>query len=265
MNNFMLSQIPETSAVPELVRKRDFWNLKVWMLFGLVVLGLTLAFFEDKQKAVSSLWFLEPFLYLLFIVGLWFRKRFNFPKRFYLSSKLGFLVYIFLSWAAGMVFELSLTTGGTGGFGGFHPDTKLSFAMAQGFYIPFAILGAFLIKRYHFTIKDMYFVGGMASIYEIIVLGGAALLSPLFFLAPLVVVYYFLVYGTLLALPLVVVNEELLWSPATSFDSSKMSMFRKMFYGLVIGIISWVSQGVWTQALELILQVEGLEEATSDF
>lgn len=44
-----------------------------------------------------------------------------------------------LSWALGMVVELTLTVDGSG-IGGVRPDTRTSFLLAQGDYIPLAIL-----------------------------------------------------------------------------------------------------------------------------
>jgi hypothetical protein len=179
---------------------------------------------------------------LLFLSGLILNKNNTFYKQFSFLQGSG-IAYIFLSWFFGMLFELTLSSG-PGGIGGMHPNTAISFLVAQGFYIPFAILGLHLIRKYHFTFKELYLASIAAAMAEGIVFNHIipmVLFSPLFFLIPLVVAYYGLVYALFLCMPLIFINPQSLYSE----NFKEITLKRKIIYGFVISILSFIIYAIW--------------------
>src|SRR3990167_4565763 len=140
-----------------------------------------------------------------------------------------------------MVFELSLLPT-IGRFSGHHPKPIPSFIIIFGIYLALALFNLFLIRRYHYTFRELYFSAGAASLTEGIVFNGvltAVLLSPTFFLAPLTFAYHMLVYGVIFCMPFVFMREELLWSPV----GTTISFRRKMFYAFIatfFAYLTWV-------------------------
>ena len=171
---------------PYLLRLRQILsNVRLWVILALAF-SLLLHFAADSAaEAASSLWFLDPLLLVTFLLGLgqrpWLRRSGGWSTA---------VLFIGLSWLTGMLYELSLRTGPTG-FGGMHPQTVPSFLMAQGFYVPLALLSYFLIRRYRYTFKEAFFAFSLVALYEMVTMGWlfAALFSPLFFLTPLLIAY----------------------------------------------------------------------------
>jgi len=140
-----------------------------------------------------------------------------------------------------MVYELSLSPT-VGSFSAHHAKPIPSFIIIFGFYLALALFNLFLIHRYRYTLKELYFSAGAASLTEGVVFNGvltAVLLSPTFFLAPLTFAYYMLVYGVIFCMPFIFMREELLWSRV----ETTISFWRKMIYAFIatfFGYLAWV-------------------------
>ncbi len=203
---------------------------------GYSALGLISGEHEDS----SVLWFIEPLLVLGFVVLLWRRDRK--PTLGRPEGRQGAFFFIAGSWLTGMLFELSLRTGATG-FGGMHPDTGMSFLLAQGFYVPFAAGGWWLARRFGYGLEDVFWTGALSSLYEMLTLGATALggdpaLLPL---APLLIGYYLMVYGLILAMPLLFIDERRLWR-----ESPRPISWRgKLLWGVGLGMLCWVCFVGW--------------------
>ena len=231
-----------TSNTPPSTKLRTWWRAlqspSLWIILALSF--SILAQLNGTLDWKSPLWFLDSLLILCLLMGFWFRKRFHWqPVK--LSRKQTATVFVVLSWLVGMLYELTLSES-PGNIGGFHDKTIPSFILAQGFYIPFAVLSYFLVGKFHFNFRDVFFVAGLVSLYEALQFGvPGTLFSPLFFLTPLVVAYYVVVYAQMLALPLLMVDETLLWHG----DKPRLLMWHKVFYGLVLGLTCWFIAGLW--------------------
>jgi hypothetical protein len=195
----------------------------------------------------SPLWFLDVLLLLSLLIGFWLKERFSwqFVK---LSDTQAPAVFIVFSWLVGMLYELTLSES-PGNIGGFHDTTRQSFILAQGFYIPFAVLSYFLIRKFHYRFRDVFLSAGLVSLYEALQYGvPGTFFSPLFFLTPLVLAYYVVVYAQMLTLPLIVVDETLLWHG----DKPRLPWWRKVLYGLVLGLTCWLIAGVWGELMKTL-------------
>lgn len=152
--------------------------------------------------------------------------------------------YVFLVWLFGMIFELTLTVNGEG-VGGLHPSTVPSFILAQGDYIPIAIVAYFVIRRTHASFRDVFFFAGGKSLTEGIIFTGvlvSQIASPFFFLSPLTLAYYTLVYASFIAAPLVLVDAELLWD--TSLQPKRRSVLFFWALGFVLAIATRIFWGL---------------------
>ncbi len=180
------------------------WNLYPWIAAGLVFAALSLSNADGPR---SPLWFSEFGLYALMIFGL--RVRTFLP----LSRRAAPIAYVGLVLVFGAIYESSLTVDGTG-FGGMHPDTTASYLLAAGDYLMLAIAALVLIRRYHLTFRQTYFLAAGISLSEGLIFTGvltAILTSAQAYLVPLFVAYYALAYAGFIALPLVLINPDLLW------------------------------------------------------
>ena len=118
------------------------------------------------------------------------------------------VAFVSLSWGFGMLYEASLTVDGTG-IGGVHPDTHTSYVLAQGDYIMIALAAWGLVRHFHLTFRDTFFLAGGKSLTEGLVFTGVltgVLMSPQAYAAPLVMAYYTLAYATFVALPLLIID-----------------------------------------------------------
>ncbi len=185
-------------------------SVKIWLGLGLTFLFLNS---YGNSAARSPYWFSAWILYALMFIGLWANWKFDLRKRIPIPRRLAPAIYIFLVWLFGMVFETSLTVTGQG-VGGVHDETLASFILAQGDYIPIAIVSYVVVRKWRLSFREMFFVAGGKSLTEGLIFTGvltAILFSPQFLLAPIVLGYYALAYSSFIALPLLFIDEELLW------------------------------------------------------
>jgi hypothetical protein len=193
---------------PTTLYGHGIWNVKIWIGLGLIFMLFNLT---GSDEIRSPYWFSEPILYSLMILGLWANQRYELRKKIALPRRWAPAVYIFLVWLFGMLFEASLTVTGEG-IGGIHQETLPSFILAQGDYIPIAIISYLVIRKFHLSFHQVFFFSGgkaspRADFYRDS--HGSSCRPNSFSLY--VVAYYTLAYSSFIALPLLLVNEELLW------------------------------------------------------
>ncbi len=218
---------------------RGIWDVRVWIGFGLVFLVLSLV---TASADKSPYWFSELVLYGLMLAGLWGNHRYDLRKRIRIPRKAAAAGYIVLVWLFGMLFEAGLTVTGEG-IGGVHPETLPSFILAQGDYIPIAVVTYLVIRRTQASFREVFFFAGGKSLTEGLIFTGvltSLLISPLFFLAPLTVAYYTLAYSSFIALPLLFIDEELLWKEPRREHRHSIAFFWLLGFALALAIrIFW--------------------------
>lgn len=179
-------------------------NVRLW---ASLALGFSVLRLAVEGPAGSALWFIEPLLVAGFLVG----SRKDRPWRRRLRPRRAAAAFVTLSWVTGMLYELTLSDQGAA-FGGLAKTTAASFALAQGWYPVFAVLGLLMIRRYGLSFGQVFLAAGAACAFEVVINGLllAVVASPLVVLAPLVAGYYVTVYGMLLAWPLLFLDERAL-------------------------------------------------------
>ncbi|MHC4557558.1 MAG: hypothetical protein ACYTFW_10140 [Planctomycetota bacterium] len=189
---------------------RGLWDIRIWIGLGLAFVFLN-SFNDSGPK--SPFWFAELILYTLMIAGLWANQKHDLRKKIRIPRRLAPIAYICLNWFFGMVYETGLTVNGQG-IGGLHAETIPSFILAQGDYIIIAIVSYILIRMLRLSFREMFFVAGGKSLTEGLIFTGvltSLIVSPMFFLSPILLGYYTLAYSSFIALPLLFIDEELLW------------------------------------------------------
>lgn len=208
-------------------------NVNLWIAGG-VIGYLLLALGSSEEVPYHPLRFMGPAVHAFFISSYWFFKRRGRAFKVTFGRPAFVLIYISISLATGLGNELSLE----------HAHMLPALAVLLGFYIPFSALSLFLIHRYRLTFSDVYLMGVAASLTEGMLFGSAltsAVFSPLFFLAPFLLAYYGLVYGAVLAMPLVFLDERQLWSGT----DNPLPLWRKLGYGFVIAFASYLCFAGW--------------------
>lgn len=226
---------------------RGVWSMPLWVAAGL--LFWLLGFLMNTEPR-SRLWGVELVLFALLLVGMWANAKYDLRKRIRIPRRFAPVAYVGLVWLFGMTYEASLTVAGTG-IGGVHPETIPSFVLAQGDYIPIALVSLFVIRRTRASFREIYFFAGGKSLTEGLIFMGvltAVLVSPMAPLAPFVLAYYTLAYATFMALPLLFVDEELLWkaSPEPRWRSIPfywllgfvLAIAIRIFWGLIYSPIA---------------------------
>jgi hypothetical protein len=189
---------------------RGIWNVWIWIGLGLFFVVLNLG---NDAEPRSPFWISEFVLYGLMLAGMWGNAKYDLRKRIHTPQRLAPVAYVLLVWLFGMMFEVSLTVTGEG-IGGVHAETLPSFILAQGDYVPIAIISFFVIRRTQATFRDVFFFAGGKSLTEGLIFTGvlsSALVSPMVWASPFVLAYYTIAYSSFIALPLLFIDEELLW------------------------------------------------------
>jgi hypothetical protein len=145
-----------------------------------------------------------------------------------------------IGWAVGMLVELTIAAGGDG-FGGMHPDTGPSFILAQGYYIPLAVVTWAVVRRYGLDTRRAFFFAGVLAWWEVLTVGVVALISPFFVLAPLLISYYFSTYALCGMAGLLAVDPAGLASRTPLPISNR----RLAAYGVVAGAAAWGVFMLW--------------------
>ena len=231
---------------PPALYGRGIWNVWIWIGLGLAFAAINLG---ESPEPRSPYWFSEPVLYGLMLAGMWANAKYDLRKKIRIPRRLAPFAYVLLVWLFGMMFEVSLTVTGEE-IGGLHAETLPSFISAQGDYIPIAIISYFVIRRTRATFREVFFFAGGKSLTEGLIFTGvlaSVLLSPMFWLSPIVLAYYTMAYSSFIALPLLFINEELLWKEPYPAQRHSITFFWflgfflalaiRLFWGLVYGPI----------------------------
>lgn len=229
-------------TAPDLVDTRGAaapqrWSRAAWIVVLLGAAYAVLAALLGDRSGSSVLWPLDLLLMLVFAGGLWWRGCLGWDARRRLSRRGAAVAFIIGSWLTAMLYELSLRTGATG-FGGLHANTATSFLLAQGFYVPLAVGGWLLARRYGYSAEDVFWTGALAALYEMLTAGVVTLMGQpsLWPLAPLLGGYYLTVYGYCLALPWLFLDERDLWRHPPHLIARR----RKVLCGLLLGPACWL-------------------------
>jgi hypothetical protein len=223
---------------------RGIWNVWIWVGVGLLFVALNFGTTPDPR---SPYWSSEIVLYALMLAGMWANAKHDLRKKVRIPRSLAPLAYVFLVWLFGMLFEVSLTVTGEG-IGGLHAETLPSFILAQGDYIPIALISYIVIRKTQASFHSVFFFAGGKSLTEGLIFTGvltSVLLSPMFWLSPLVIAYYTMAYSSFIALPLLFIDEELLWKepiqtrrhsiPFYWLIGFVLALAIRIFWGLIYG------------------------------
>jgi hypothetical protein len=214
------------------------------MAAGLVFVALN---FGNNPEPRSSFWFSELVLYGLMFAGMWGNAKHDLRKKIRIPRSLAPLAYVFLVWLFGMLFEVSLTVTGEG-VGGLHAETLPSFILAQGDYIPIALISYIVIRKTQASFRNVFFFAGGMSLTEALIFTGvltSVFFSPMLWLSPLVIAYFTLAYSSFIALPLLLIDEEKLWQepiqtrrysiPFYWLIGFVLALAIRIFWGLIYG------------------------------
>ena len=170
--------------VPREIHGHGIWNVWLWIAIGLVFGAVNLS---NPSGPRFRLWFSELVLYGLRVFGLWANTKCDLRKRVRLPRRFAPAASVVLVWLLGVVFEVSLTVTGVG-MGGLHAETLPPFILAQGDYIPIALVTYLVIRRTRASFREVFFMAGGKSLTEgLLFTGGLAsvLLAPTFWLSPI--------------------------------------------------------------------------------
>ena len=231
--NKMFSSTPSLIKEPasESFSGRGMKVFTVWFIVGII------GFFLLQLNAGWTLFsspahILEPLLYIVLLLGIWANRKYNFRKLFSLSRPKAALLFIGLSILTAMIYETTIA---------FAPEGArwAHYQEILPFYIPYAIIGYFLIRKFCFTFQDVFFVSGAASFPESLMAGYLFPPSPF---SPFLLAYYFLVYSLYLCIPLIFIDEKLLWRKDGSYP--KVPMVLKIVMGILASTASWLLPGL---------------------
>lgn len=120
------------------------WSVIIGGALSLAVVG----YFDTAPKS-PFVWLQFPLLFLL----AWGA----FTNGAESKDRVPLLPFVAISWLLGMTIELSLTVDGSG-IGGIHPDTRTSFALAQGDYLPLALVTWIVQRWLGYRLNEMIWV-----------------------------------------------------------------------------------------------------------
>jgi hypothetical protein len=208
---------------------------RAW-LGGALLMNLLLGW---NGEDASSLAWLNPLLFVAALIVRTLDARRG-ERRWHLTGWRGALVVMVIGWTVGMMVELTLAAGGDG-LGGMHPDTGPSFILAQGYYIPLAVVTWAVVRRYGLDTRRAFFFAGVLAWWEALTVGVVALISPFFVLAPLLIAYYFSTYALCGMAGLLAVDPG---GPATVPPHS-ITTRRLAVYGVIAGAATWAVFMLW--------------------
>lgn len=220
------------TLTPRTLTGRGLANVKLWLALAFVFAILN----RNESAPHSPLWFTEFVLFGLMALGIMLRERASFGLPLRLSAGWAAWAYVALVWCFGMTYELSLTVNGEG-IGGMHQQTLASFLLAQGDYIPIALTSLAMIHFGRLSFHQVWFFAVGIALTEGLIFMGVLLqtiLSPMFFLAPLVLSYYAFVYASFIAMPLLYLDEQPLWRAGPKHDWGSVPL---VVLGFVLGIV----------------------------
>ena len=216
---------------------------RAWLVAALAM-NLLLGWNGDEA---SSLAWLNP---LLFVGALAVRHgdARRGPRRRRLGGLRGGVATVAIGWVVGMIVELTIAAGGDG-YGGMHPDTGPSFVLAQGYYIPMALLTWAAVRRYGLDTRRAFFFAGAMAWWEVLTAGLTAIISPFFVLAPALIAYYFSTYALCGMAGTLAIDPAGLARPVPVAISTR----RLVAHGVIAGAAAWAVFMLWAVVASRVL------------
>jgi hypothetical protein len=213
-----------------------------WLTSPVTWTGVALAISPlITDGGASRFGWLLPALFASYLV-LWFSaERFGLRRRLALQGGVAVTVYVVMGLAGGVLYELSLTVDGTG-IGGLAADTRTSFLLLPGYLIPAVGMTLWLVRRHALDARALFFVAGIMSWYEMLTVGGAAMIASPVLALPLAIFYFasYAVYNG--ALGLLVVDPSTLWAE----DRPAVPLRRSLLVGAIAGVVAWACFMGWS-------------------
>lgn len=217
---------------------------RTWLVAALIGDGLL---WLGGGGDASNLRFLDP-LVLVLGLALWIAEdRWSFRERLRIPRRLAPLMFVAVGLLAGLAVEFAIAAGGDG-YGGLHEDTRKSFALFPGYYVPAILLALWLVRRLALDRRQAFFAGAAFGAYEAITVGALALLSPGFVFAPFLAAYYGTVYALIGMGGILLVPERLLHRPGAAPVTTK----RALTYALPAGLLAWVAFMAWAGVVAVV-------------
>jgi len=188
----------------------------------------------------SGLAWLNPVALALLLAVRWADVRRG-PRRWAAPRWAAGPLVAVMGWAAGMAYEFTLAAGGDG-YGGMHPDTGPSFVIAQGYYVPAALVTWWAVRRHGLDTRRAFFFAGAMAWYEALTVGAVSLISPLFVLGPALAAYYVTTYALFGMAGLLVVDHRRVARP----DPRPIGMRRLLLLGALAGSACWAVFLAWS-------------------
>ena len=133
-----------------------------------------------------------------------------------------------------MMLELTLSADGDG-LGGMHGDTRSSFLLAQGWYVPAAIALPLLVRRLRLERERALLVGATLALYESALTAGPLLLSPAAPVGLLVAAYISAIYAAITCAGVLLVDPATIWDERRPRASRR----RALACGAATGVALW--------------------------
>lgn len=215
-------------------------NMQLWLVPSLVFIALQLGDWMHRGRPPegSPLGFLDALRTITFLIGISVSAIRRWRDRINLSRGTAVVLFLVLSWLSGMAFELTLTEEGS------RHILLLGwkyFITIQAAYIPLTVLGFFLIRRYHYTIKEVFFAGALTCLYEVAVQGIPMMRAGNALFIPITSAYYMVAYSLIITWPLIIINEKRLWDTR----ATKAPSWAKIALGIPLGILNMFLYAGW--------------------
>lgn len=233
-NKIFFSTTPSIKeSTQESFSGRGMKAFTIWFIAGII--GFFLLQLNAGWTIFSSpSLILEPFLFIVLVLGIWVNRTYGFRKRFSLSRRSAPLLFIGLSILTAMLYETTIAFGPEGA-------RWAHYESFVPYYILYATIGYFLIRKFCFMFQDVFFVSGAVSLFEALVVG---YLFPPSLYSPFLLAYYFLVYSLYLCIPLIFIDEKLLWKKDGFCPQIRMPW--KIVLGVLMGLASWLLPGLFS-------------------
>lgn len=188
----------------------------------------------------SGLAWLNPVALALLLAVRWADARRG-PRRWAAPRVAAGPLVAAMGWAAGMAYELTLAAGGDG-YGGMHPETGPSFVIAQGYYVPAALVTWWAVRRHGLDTRRAFFFAGAMAWYEALTVGAVSLISPLFVLAPALAAYYVTTYALFGMAGLLLIDHR----RVAGAEPRPIGMRRLLLLGALAGSACWAVFLAWS-------------------
>lgn len=210
-----------------------------WVTIFLIITAFFLSLIFSPKKGVLIFLF-------IFLLIYWQRKRLQKYFQRIKNPDAAGAVFLLIGWIGAIFLEFSL------GLSPFHPSPITNYLVGVGFYLPYFIIWLILIKRYQFTIFEIFYLSGLGKlIFDLLItrklLVSAALATPaisaflIFFIQTVVTLVLF---GMLTTLPVLCL--------ITQKDKDNDKPLKEYLIGLTPGFLATVVFILWVIILKII-------------